>query len=48
MFLEGEGLDVGARDHEIYAKIKDIKLNEVHYPNLSRWLKYINNLKAKE
>jgi len=36
-YLEGEGIEKGKRDEEIWENLKDIKLDANLLPNLYRW-----------
>jgi threonyl-tRNA synthetase len=46
--LEGEGYDLGKRDHEIYEKLKEAKFEESKYPNLNRWRKFVQHSVSKK
>ncbi len=41
MFLEGEGFEKGKADDEVFLKIKDIHVDKVRYPNVFRWLTFM-------
>ncbi len=43
-FLEGRN-EPGARDNEIYEKLKDVEINKERHPNLYRWKNFIQSSK---
>eukprot|EP01017_Pseudomicrothorax_dubius_P000355 TRINITY_DN0_c1617_g1_i1.p1 TRINITY_DN0_c1617_g1~~TRINITY_DN0_c1617_g1_i1.p1 ORF type:complete len:109 (-),score=42.28 TRINITY_DN0_c1617_g1_i1:28-354(-) len=45
-FLNGDGLEHGARDDEIYAKIGSATIDSGRFPNLYRWQRLLGKVKG--
>lgn len=41
MFLEGEGFALGQRDRDVHAKLLGAHIDNVTFPNLSKWFNYV-------
>jgi len=41
VFLEGEGFELGQRDRDVYAEIKETNVDKILYPNLFRWFNFV-------
>lgn len=41
MFLEGEGFQKGAKDVEMFEKLKALNVDKLIYPNVYRWVNFI-------
>jgi hypothetical protein len=41
MFFEADGNSLGAKEKEVYEKIKAAHIDKFKFPNLSKWLKVL-------